>query len=216
MHAFAAAFLLAVAVAGCSAATPATLSPTVSVTPGPVQTATPSPTPTALQTEAPTPAPTPSPTTAPLPTPTPSPVPQQSVAPGETVIYEFEGSEYVSADVPPGGRVRRVGTSVMIETTADSIDRVVVTWRLQSDALPPGAVIDHVDSRICGSGEGDFYEVYGPEGSEPEEYEVRPPEADGCWHFSDAPGDDLTFLGITETISTLTIDRVAYSVTFAE
>ena len=117
--------------------------------------------------------------------------------------------------VPEGARIRRIGTSVRVDSTADTSQAAWVIWHLSPDRLPPGAVIHSVDVRVCGSGEGDFWEVYGPDGSQPTEYEVSPPADDGCWHFTGAPGHDLTVAAGTELASTMTIDAVEFHVTFA-
>ena len=66
---------------------------------------------------------------------------------------------------------------------------------------------------VCGSGSGDFWEAYGPPGSSPDEYEVVPPSADGCWHFNDAPGPDTTVLVKLRLASTMTISRLEYVLT---
>ena len=75
-------------------------------------------------------------------------------------------------------------------------------------------MIVNVDVRICGRGEGDFWEVYGPDGGDPFEYEVLPPQADGCWHFNGAPGHDLSVIGAVMLRSRMTIEFVEYAITF--
>ena len=47
----------------------------------------------------------------------------------------------------------------------------------------------------------------------PDEYEVVPPSADGCWHFNDAPGPDTTVLVKLRLASTMTISRLEYVLT---
>lgn len=126
-----------------------------------------------------------------------------------------DGSAYFAADVPLGSRLRRVGTSAVILSTSETSDTTTVSWRPGPGALPAGRDVIDVKTSICGSGSGDFWEVYGPTGSDPAEYEVTPPGDDGCWHFSDAPGTTLTVLGIALLDSTLTITSVEYLINFA-
>lgn len=71
-----------------------------------------------------------------------------------------------------------------------------------------GFTLRSVDVRICGSGSGDFWETYGPEGSDPVEHEVAAPDADGCWHYNGAPGPDTAVKAIIRLASTMTISRV--------
>jgi hypothetical protein len=167
---------------------------------------------------APTAAPTasPSPSPAPLKTPAPTPSSRPSTLPGATADYHLDGSDYASSVLPTGARIRRIGSSVRIDTTTETAQAAWVIWRLPDDQMPAGAVIHGVDVRVCGSGSGYFWEVYGPEGSDPTEYEVTQPEADGCWHFTGAPGPDLTVAAGTEVDSTMTIDAVEYHITFAQ
>jgi hypothetical protein len=182
-------------------------SPTIAVTGAPSSTATP--------TLLPTLSPSPTPTQPPLRTPGPS-VALPSTAPGDTQVFIVNGSDYVTADVPPGGVLNKVGTTAFMRTTTDSVDALWVTWRLDEASLPVGRTIHSVDVRICGSGQGHFWEVYGPDGGEPFEYEVVAPNDGDCWLFRDAPGHDLTVLGGVMLDSTMLITRVEYHVTFGE
>ena len=70
-----------------------------------------------------------------------------------------------------------------------------------------------VETRVCGQGGGDFYEVYGPYGADPVEYEVKPPAADGCWHFV-GEGSDYDVTVYVYVHATLIVDRIEYLVTF--
>lgn len=204
-------------VLACAAAPQPTSTPTPTAAP----TATGSPTapPTATPSAAPTAAPTasPVPTAAPTPVPTAPPAtPPPSIGPDGIATYILDGAAFTAVDVPDGARVRRSGTDVILDSTRDAPGSTKVFWLLDPSALPQGRTIESVDGRICGIGEGDFWEVYGPPGSEPEEYEVTQPEADGCWHFGDAPGDYLEFHAEVEADSTLTITQVVYEIKFAD
>jgi hypothetical protein len=70
-----------------------------------------------------------------------------------------------------------------------------------------------MDVLVCGTASGDFWESYGPQGSDPTEYEVVPPESDGCWHYRDAPGPDTTVKAFVHLATTFTITRIEYTVT---
>jgi hypothetical protein len=219
---------------GWSPFAPATAPPTaeptavtiVEPTPEPVatplptseSTATTEPVPTDTQapTATPIPLPTPSWSPAPLRTPPPSLTPGESTVPGATQTFVVNGIAFSSSDVPANGQLVQSGDGVILQTTDDSADALWVTYVLDPANLPPGSVINNVDVRICGEGDGDFWEVYGPPGSEPDEYEVLPPEADGCWHFTGAPGDDLSVIAGTMLESRLYVERVEFTITFAQ
>ena len=195
-------------------------------TPMPTPTRHPSASPSTVSTAAPSTAapsadPLPSPVSTgfsppPLRTALPSVIDLPSTTPGSTETYVVVGSAYVSSDVPSNGRLATNGDKAMLETTSTSSDALWVTYMLDPGQLPVGAVINSVDVAICGRGEGTFWEVYGPPGSEPHEYEVIQPEADGCWHFADAPTSDLSVLAGTMLDSRLLIERVEYTITFAQ
>lgn len=199
------------------AATPSAAPPTIRPsTPVAMPTATPAP-----PSEPGSPLPTRTPwnwngeTPAPLRTPRPTiDLPRPSAEPGETVTYRVDGRDYVDAVIPPEARLSRFGGSVSLDTTRSAGLPLWVTWRLSPDVLPPNAVIVSVDVKICGDGEGDFWEVYGPDGGEPFEYEVLPPQADGCWHFTDAPGHDLSVIGGVMLRSRMVIDHIEFAITF--
>ena len=155
-------------------------------------------------------------TPEPLASPTPSAAPTASAVPGsgDTRPIRLDGSAYSSAIVPDGSRVRRVGQSAVIISTRDSADSTWVTWTMPEGSLPANAHITRVDAAICGSGEGDFWEVYGPAGSDPAEYEATLPSGDGCWHFMNAPGNGLDVTAGALLESHMTITAVEFVVTF--
>jgi hypothetical protein len=184
---------------------PSEVPPTEAPTPSP----TPAPTPVAV-----TPTPAPSPTQAPLRTPFSSVPPQPTTSPADTITFVVHGSDYVASDVPSDATLARFGTSAVLTTTSASSDALWVTWRLDPALLPVGRTIHSVNVRICGEGTGHFWEVYGPDGGDPFEYEVVPPNDGDCWLFSNAPGHDLTVLGGVMLESRLTITSVEYEVTF--
>jgi len=116
--------------------------------------------------------------------------------------------------VPPEAVVtNRAGGGIRITTIRSAAFPVSMDWTLATSAFPGDASVLAVETLICGRGEGDFYEVYGPYGADPVEYEVTPPSADGCWHFT---GDDSDY-AITLYVSgdaSLVIDRIEFVVTF--
>jgi hypothetical protein len=156
---------------------------------------------------------TPSPSPAPLRTLPPSFVPSSS-KPGEGQTFTMLGKDYTSYQVPEGGSLLLDGDSLVLRTTEDSPDALWVTYTLDPARLPAGASITSVSVAICGSGRGDFWEVYGPTGSEPREYEIEQPDADGCWYFHAAQTSDISAIAATMLASTMVIDRVEFTVIF--
>ena len=189
----------------------------------PVETTAPMSSPPPSQT--PTALPTPTPTSPPTSTPSPSPVPMRtpptsleplpSGSPGLTQTFVVAGSDFTSSEVPSNGRLVRNGDVAVLQTSTDSSDVLWVIYKLDPSALPAGVVIHSVDALICGRGTGDFWEVYGPTGSEPTEYEVVPPSVDGCWHFEDAPTTDMSVIAATMLDSQLVVERVEFTIIFA-
>ena len=175
-------------------------------TPRPQTTRPPTPTrkPTADRTAKPSGAPSAAPTAAP------------STVPGDPLVVVLGGDQYEVADVPDNGKLtRHPDGSITIETTRDYSFQLMVTWFLPTDAIPAGARIARLDTRICGSGGGDFWESYGPEGGETLEAEVSGPGPDGCWHYPNAPGWDSSVIAIIRLQSSMTITTVEYVVTLA-
>ena len=125
------------------------------------------------------------------------------------------GKQFTTYEVPEEGSLLLNGDSLVLRTTDDSSDALWVIYSLDPTALPAGARVHSISTAICGRGSGTFWEVYGPTGSDPLEYEVTPPDADGCWHFTDAQTGDMSAIAATMLDSTLVIDRVVFTVTFA-
>ena len=201
------------------------------VTPGPTLIAIASVPPTPFATRHP--AGTPRPLTTRPPTPTRKPAASASVAPsggatsqptasaapvtpGEQLTVTLRGDQYELADVPANGTITpRADGAITLTSTREISAQMMVTWFLPEDALPAGATIASLDVAVCGRGDGDFYETYGPEGSDPTEHEVEAPEADGCWHYRGSSGDDTSVIAITRLKSILVVERVVYTITIA-
>jgi len=195
--------------AGPSLANMASVAPT----PLPTRHAAGTPPPRQPQTTRP-PTPTRKPTTRPSAAASAAPTGEATIPADGTLRVVLRGDQYELADIPENGKVTPVaGGGIRIETTRLYSHQLMVTWFLPDDALPAGATITEVDVAVCGSGDGDFYETYGPEGSEPMEHEVEPPGPDGCWHYDDALGDDTSVIAIVRLGSHLVIDRVEYTFT---
>jgi hypothetical protein len=194
-----------------SDATPA--APTLAQTPGPAatpaQTATPTPEPT------PTRTPTPGPTS---PTPRPTSAPPISSSPGtnKTVTVTVNGADYDRASVEPvdsSSITPLPNGGVAIQTDRTSHGTLYISWTVPSSEFPRSGTIAHIDTAVCGRGSGDFWEVYGPSGSDDAEYEATPPSRDGCWHFHGAPGPDTkTTAGVTLN-SRFEIYKIVYTFT---
>lgn len=90
----------------------------------------------------------------------------------------------------------------------------VVVYDLPTGVIPSGKIVKSVDTRVCGTASGAFYETYGPGGSDPHEYEITQPAADGCWHFVGATGVDYTVLVKVLNATTVTITKVEYTLRF--
>jgi hypothetical protein len=143
-------------------------------------------------------------------------VPPPSGSPSGSQTITLAGSDFKTSDVPEGGQLARNGDLAVLRTSKTSTDALWVTYELDRAQLPAGTTIYSVDTLICGRGSGDFWEVYGPTGSEPNEYEVVPPSADGCWHFTGAPGDDLSVIAAVMIESQLIVERVVFTVHTAQ
>ena len=162
------------------------------------------------------PAPTRRPDRSPRPRPSVIPYvnPGPSTLPDGRIVYTLRGDEYDEVDVPGNGTfIERPDGAVTLETTRDYSYQLVVTYYLPEDAIPAGRRITRIDTRVCGSGEGDFWETYGPEGGDTLEHEVSAPGPDGCWHYERAPGDDTSVIAIIRLRSTMTITKVEYTIT---
>ncbi len=191
----------------------------------------PAPTPTASAVVSIAATPVPMPSTAPsasvdpaatipaLRTATPtSVVPSASTSGDETartVIVTVLGADYVSADVPQNGTVTKLPDgSVRLETTRMYSFPMVLTYELPPEMLPAGTRILAIQgTRVCGSASGDFWESYGPDGSDPTEHEFGPPQPDGCWHYGPAPGPDTTVTVGQRTQTVYIISKIEYTVT---
>jgi hypothetical protein len=199
-------------------------------------TASPSPSPSPSQVAAVTPSPVPSPTWTPTPAPSRSATPEPSatssaaatptitpVPPfvgGEKIVVTVLGQDYVLAQglVPTHATITKLsGGAIRLDTDGSLGDPLTVTYRA-SVSVPAGKSIRRIDVKICGAGGGDFYESYGPPGSVPVEYELEPPDSDGCWHYAGAPGpDSKVIVAVNQAAinmpSTMQIDRLVYTFT---
>lgn len=185
----------------------------VAPTPMPTRHAAGTPPPKQPQTTRP-PTPTRKPTTRPTAAPSAAPTGEATIPADGTVRVVLRGDQYEIADIPENGTVTRLAAGgIRLETTRTYSHQLMVTWFVPDDAVPAGATITEVDVAVCGNGDGDFYETYGPEGSEPLEHEVEPPGPDGCWHYDNALGDDTSVIAIVRLASHLVIDRVEYTFT---
>jgi hypothetical protein len=82
--------------------------------------------------------------------------------------------------------------------------------------MPPGATAASVVTVVCGEGSGDWWEVYGPYGSDEFEYEITPPGPDGCWRFHErGRHSDFRVEIWLSGDAQMTISRIEFHVTFA-
>jgi hypothetical protein len=117
------------------------------------------------------------------------------------------------SDVPsPDTLTPGLNGGIVVTTSRSAGHPAHLAWDLVPDGLPSGAVVEWVDVRVCGHGTGDFYEVYGPNGADPVEYEVTAPQADGCWHFAGPTTDyNVTIYAYGDT--TMAVDRIEMTLT---
>jgi hypothetical protein len=140
--------------------------------------------------------------------------PPASTDPGGRIVVSVLGRDYATANVAGHGTLTQsTDGSITIQTDRTYAEQTEVDWELPADAIPAGATIRSLDVRVCGKGSGDFWESYGPDGSDPIEEEVTPPQADGCWHYTGAPGHDTVVKVYIRLASTMTITRVEYTAT---
>jgi hypothetical protein len=151
------------------------------------------------------------PTASPPPSPVASSPP--TAAAQVTRTYQLNVQQPSVTKIAPQDKLdRKANGGIVVTTHRDSDHPLHLEWLFEPARLPAGSTASHVESRVCGHGEGDFYEVYGPYDSDPVEYEVKPPAADGCWHFSGRPSDWIISIYVYGD-ATLTIDRIEMDVT---
>ena len=163
----------------------------------------------------PTAVPTSTPVTAtPTPTPTPTRLPAPSGGPNKTIKIVVPGSQYIGSVVGKAGKVTKLPSGgVLLSSARIYSDVTSVTYELPVSRIPPGTRIVRLDVAVCGSAEGDFWESYGPAGTVPTEHEVKPPDADGCWHYLGGSGSNTSVNAIIQSQSKLWIDRLVYTIT---
>jgi hypothetical protein len=116
-------------------------------------------------------------------------------------------------DVPPPDTLMHLADGgITVTTSRDAGHPAHLAWDWSPPGLPPGATVSKVDTRVCGHGDGDFYEVYGPFDADPVEYEVTAPASDGCWHFSGGPSDYSVTIYAYGNAS-MTIDKIEMTLT---
>jgi len=208
-------------------AAPSTSAPSPSPRPTVAPSATHAAAPTAAPSEVPslaaspsrapalTPAPTEPSSSGPVPAPsTAAPVPAPSIGATGKVVIIVLGSQYATADVPGNGKITPGnGGAITMSTDRTTSAGMQLDYELPADRIPPGFTIRSLDTRVCGMATGDFWESYGPPGSEPDESEFTPPQPDGCWHYVGAPGDDTVVKVAIRLNSTMTITRIEYTAT---
>jgi hypothetical protein len=131
---------------------------------------------------------------------------------GSVVTVEVPGTGYVRLDESPG-KVTRDGDTLIVETERGTFISTRIGYDLPDGTFPPDTVFSRIDMKLCGSGTGDFWEVYAPSGGEPLEQEVTQPADDGCWHFDGAAEGDPYFEAFVNGGSRMVIDKVVYTLT---
>ena len=103
--------------------------------------------------------------------------------------------------------------SIRVDSIRGQVGDNHMDWSLPEALMPAQDDVLDVYARACGSGSGDFYEIYGPWDSLEFEYEVTPPAEDGCWHFTQAVGKAYDFEIWLHGNSSMTITRLELVVT---
>lgn len=139
--------------------------------------------------------------------------PRPSSGPAGTIEVVVRGRDYFTTNATEPGEITfQPNGGIVMETGRALTNAVAVDYRVPPGSIPSGRSIVSIDTKVCGSGSGDFWEAYGPDGGEPDEYEARDPEADGCWHFTGAPGPDSTTRAATQYQSKMRVDQVIYTI----
>lgn len=146
--------------------------------------------------------------------------PASGAPPGgsQVLIHVVAPTDYVEARIRGDARLEELpdGSIRVISTRASAADQYV-EWLVDPGAImPPGAQADRVVTLVCGRGSGDWWEVYGPYGSEEFEYEVTEPGEDGCWTFTETGRYtefrvEIWLSGNAE----MTISRIEFTITVA-
>lgn len=147
-------------------------------------------------------------------TPRPTPTKAPPVAPGSIIEVVVLGHDFVESEIASNGTITTLASGgILMSSTRDLSDLTSVTYLLPRSQIPAGTIIKRLDVAVCGKGEGDFWETYGPPDANPSEHEATDPDADGCWHYLDSNGKDSTSKAIIEKRSTLRVDKVVYTIT---
>lgn len=143
-----------------------------------------------------------------LPRPTPRP------DAGEIKTFLISPADFFDEVIREGSTltVYTDGT-IRVDSIRDQVGDNHMDWALPEALTPRQEDVLDVYARGCGSGSGDFYEIYGPWDSLEFEYEVTPPAEDGCWHFTQAAGKAFDFEIWLHGNSSMTINRLELVVT---
>jgi hypothetical protein len=120
----------------------------------------------------------------------------------------------VDRRTPPGTTLTDTPDGGLRADTTRGAGSVYVQWKLADGVIPTSPRVVNVETLVCGTARGDFFEVYGPYGAAEIEYEVTQPSADGCWHFTRDPGTDYSVEIYVNGDASLTVSRIEYRVTF--
>ena len=127
-------------------------------------------------------------------------------------------TDYVEARIRGDARLEPLpdGGIRVVSTRASNADQYVEWWVDESVIMPPGSQANKVLTIVCGNGSGDWWEVYGPWGSDEFEVEVTGPGSDGCWYFNESGRyTDFRVEIWLSGNSEITIRSIEFQVTFA-
>lgn len=142
--------------------------------------------------------------------------PAPTMRPGarEIVTFEISPADFFNEVIREGSTLTvYTDGAIRIDSIRDQTGDNHFDWALPEALRPDPATVLDVYARGCGTGSGDFYEIYGPWDSVEFEYEVTPPATDGCWHFTQAAGKSYEFEIWLHGDSHMTIERLEIVVT---
>jgi hypothetical protein len=146
---------------------------------------------------------------------TASPLP--TFEPGAAIEVVVHGRDYDEVQKTETDTILDRGCAITLVTQKPDPEFMVMFYRLPDGLVPVGAQIERIDTLVCGRVEGELWEVYGPHGSNPIEYEnSQPSGSDGCWHFEGGDGIDSDVTLYIRDDTEWRVEEIRYTVTLVE
>lgn len=143
-----------------------------------------------------------------------APAPTMRPEAREIVTFEISPADFFDEVIREGSTLTIYADgAIRVDSIRDQSGDNHFDWALPEELRPDPETVLDVYARACGTGSGDFYEIYGPWDSIEFEYEATPPATDGCWHFTQAIGKSYEFEIWLHGNSHMTIERLEIVVT---